>query len=653
MKRYFSIVALLLAFSVSAISQEVTVSFTGHLNNTGYCRIDSVAITDLTRNWSETIVYPDTMIVLSTLNGLAMEAAEEGLGQNTPNPFDCETRVELSLSQSENVRMQLLDVFGKIYAEYSGNLNAGAHTFDISAASPQTYVLNAVVGSRSYSIRMVNTGNGCGSSIKYAGGSDGIRAKLESANEFHPGDNMRYVGYASIEGEVVESEAVEHPQSQSEDITLNFIHCFTSYAVIEHTACDSYTWIDGNTYTATTNEPTYTLTNAAGCDSVVTLHLTIARNYTIDEQIACESYTWIDGNTYTANTDEPTITLTNAAGCDSVVNLYLTISCMPVVQTGEPTNITDSTATFSGYIVSDNGHEITERGFVYGRKAGDLSTYVQCDGDSANFSADIVGLKARRRYYYRAYATNSEGTRYGELRSFDTPFTPIIRSASFIPDGNSSCYNYNLVVDSIFYEGATVTSVNDIERVYLNMEHSYFGDLSMLLECPNGQQCLLHAYASSCTMSSLGWHCTTINNPNSKGGGNIHLGLAPDPMTSSDCYYTAGEGYAYNLTPTATTPFGLNGPTTQTTYTDPCGNTETQDVLNSGDYATFESLESLVGCPLNGEWTLYICDHLSLDNGWILEWGVFFDEDLYAPIRGDVSMPTLDLGVDPTSVSRK
>ena len=596
-----SIVALMLSV-LQVYSQEVTVRFIGRLNNANYCRVDSIAVENITRGWSETIQYPDTIIVFSSLNGMAMDVAVgQGLGQNVPNPFNCETSVELSLSQNENVRMQLLDAFGKIYAEYSGNLNAGVHTFDISAASPQTYVLNAVVGSRSYSIRMVNIGNGCGSSIKYAGGFDGIRAKLESVNEFHVGDNMRYVGYASIDGVVEESAIVEQVQASSEDITLNFTHNFESYVVVE--------------------------------------------------QIACGSYTWIDGNTYTESTDAPTVTFTNAAGYDSVVNLHLTITCLPEVQADEAADITDSTATLSGYIVTDNGLAVTERGFVYGRSINSLSNIVQVDVDSASYSANISGLKARRRYYYRAYATNSDGTRYGELRSFDTPFTPIIRSSSFIPDGGEVCYNYNLVVDSIFYEGATVTSVNDIERVYLNIEHSYLGDLSIMVQCPNGQQCLLHARGSVGTIVP-GWSLTTINNSGSNGGSNIHLGLAPDPPESNDCYYTAGEGYEYNFTPTATQPMGtnsLNNNTTSITYTDPCGNTESGiNVLDAGNYATYESLESLVGCPLNGDWTLYICDHQRADNGWIFEWGVFFDEDLFAPIRGDVSMPTLD--VSPTNI---
>ena len=53
---------------------------------------------------------------------------------------------------------------------------------------------------------------------------------------------------------------------------------YTSLAttgIDERVVCDSLKWIDGNTYFQSTNTPTYTLVNVAGCDSVVTLHLTI------------------------------------------------------------------------------------------------------------------------------------------------------------------------------------------------------------------------------------------------------------------------------------------------------------------------------------------------------------------------------------------
>jgi uncharacterized repeat protein (TIGR01451 family) len=110
--------------------------------------------------------------------------------------------------------------------------------------------------------------------------------------------------------------------------------------------CDSYTWIDGNTYTSSNNTAMHTLTNIGGCDSVVTLDLTITNSSTgIDTQTACNSYIWIDGNTYTSNNNIATHTLTNVAGCDSVVTLNLTIN---TVDTGVITTDPSITANAAG-----------------------------------------------------------------------------------------------------------------------------------------------------------------------------------------------------------------------------------------------------------------------------------------------------------------
>jgi hypothetical protein len=109
-------------------------------------------------------------------------------------------------------------------------------------------------------------------------------------------------------------------------VTLNLTILESNTGIDIQEACDAFTWIDGNTYTSDNFTATHTLTNAAGCDSVVTLNLTILESSTgIDIQEACDSYTWIDGNTYTSDNFTATHTLTNAVGCDSVVTLNLTI----------------------------------------------------------------------------------------------------------------------------------------------------------------------------------------------------------------------------------------------------------------------------------------------------------------------------------------
>ena len=111
------------------------------------------------------------------------------------------------------------------------------------------------------------------------------------------------------------------------DLTINNSVSGTDTQV----ACGSYTWIDGNTYTASNNTATFTFPNGSvnGCDSIVTLDLTINNSVSgTDIQVACGSYTWIDGNTYTASNNSATFTILNGSinGCDSTVTLDLTIN---------------------------------------------------------------------------------------------------------------------------------------------------------------------------------------------------------------------------------------------------------------------------------------------------------------------------------------
>lgn len=88
------------------------------------------------------------------------------------------------------------------------------------------------------------------------------------------------------------------------------------------TACDNFAW-QGKNYTTSQDIVTKYKT-AHGGDSIVTMHLTI--NYSTagsETQTAIGSFEW-HGETYTKSGNYKT-TLTNVAGCDSVVTLHLTI----------------------------------------------------------------------------------------------------------------------------------------------------------------------------------------------------------------------------------------------------------------------------------------------------------------------------------------
>ena len=95
--------------------------------------------------------------------------------------------------------------------------------------------------------------------------------------------------------------------------------CMPSTGMDVVDGCDSFTWIDGNIYTSSNNTATYTLINAAGCDSVVTLDLTINNVNAIvvvvdDSTLQAQSFTagimyqWVDCN----NNFAPIVGETNA-----------------------------------------------------------------------------------------------------------------------------------------------------------------------------------------------------------------------------------------------------------------------------------------------------------------------------------------------------
>ncbi len=109
-------------------------------------------------------------------------------------------------------------------------------------------------------------------------------------------------------------------------VTLQLTVNYSSAGIDVQTACDSYTWLNDNTYTEDNTSDTVHTTNGVGCDSTITLNLTIRHSTTYtDEQSACDSLTWLNTTTYTTSNSTDTVMRTNAAGCDSTITLNLTI----------------------------------------------------------------------------------------------------------------------------------------------------------------------------------------------------------------------------------------------------------------------------------------------------------------------------------------
>ena len=93
--------------------------------------------------------------------------------------------------------------------------------------------------------------------------------------------------------------------------------------------CAPFIWIDGNTYSTSNTTATHTITGGAvnGCDSIVTLNLTInqptASSTTITD---CGQYTWAANNQTYTTSGTYTHVIPNANNCDSTITLNLTIN---------------------------------------------------------------------------------------------------------------------------------------------------------------------------------------------------------------------------------------------------------------------------------------------------------------------------------------
>lgn len=201
-----------------------------------------------------------------------------------------------------------------------------------------------------------------------------------------------------------------------------------------------------------------------------------------------------------------------------------------------------------------------------------------------------------------------------------------------LPDGGT-CYESEVLYD-VFNPNQTLTSINDIIGISIVMEHSYLGEISIRLTCPSGASVLLKSYTIGNPPPP-----GSIDNACSFGGGNFDLGCAPNPGLASTCYDDWGVGWNYEFRPGAFGCFGAGGTTVPYSYTDACGQTwggpalmpsvaNAQSVVPVTPvyYGTFTTLATLLGCPLNGIWKITVCDHFYIDNGYIFNWSMSFND---------------------------
>ena len=108
---------------------------------------------------------------------------------------------------------------------------------------------------------------------------------------------------------------------------------------------------------------------------------------------------------------------------------FTTSTNLPTITTTAVSSITSSTASSGGNISADGGFSISARGVVWSTLSNptiSLSTKTTDGSGTGNFSSSLTGLSQTTNYYVRAYATNVNGTSYGNQVTFTTQSLALI-----------------------------------------------------------------------------------------------------------------------------------------------------------------------------------------------------------------------------------
>lgn len=275
----------------------------------------TVTLTDTIFGWTATCTSSATVILNNPVDLVISEIMYNPAESGT----DTTEFIEIYNNGSEAVNLNNFTCFGGDYTFPDVDLAAGAFyviTVD-SSGFYNTYGFDANgvftngLSNAGESIVLKNSGGITIDSVFYddegvwplgnssgspdGGGSSLVLCDVNSDNS----DGANWSASVSATGVIVNLlEVLASPG------VANFC-CLTTTSVDTQASCDSLEWIDGNTYYSDNNSATFTFTNSLGCDSIVTLNLTVEPEIditvmntapTLTANQTDATYQWLDCN---------------------------------------------------------------------------------------------------------------------------------------------------------------------------------------------------------------------------------------------------------------------------------------------------------------------------------------------------------------------
>ena len=152
-----------------------------------------------------------------------------------------------------------------------------------------------------------------------------------------------------------------------------------------------------------------------------------------------------DDLAYTTFTDDRCLAIGTESGKKTLTNTAVTCPTVPtlVTTTATPTSVTNVQMTLGGSIGTNGNDNITDYGFYWGTTdaCGTMAQIATSDKTGA-ISKQLTGLTAGTTYYFKAYATNGQGTSYGDVQNYKLPYKVTVSTNTGCASITNSGTNY-------------------------------------------------------------------------------------------------------------------------------------------------------------------------------------------------------------------
>ena len=419
MKKITLLIALVFVF-VQAQSQDYEISFQGIGS---FSVIDNILVENVTKGTSVNVTSNDIVHLVAPIDINKID--NPVIIRIYPNPLKNSSKIEFNMVEKGDVIIELIDITGKIISSTNTFLEAGTHTFEIKDVKSGVYTLSISSESFKYTNKIISQSNSNGPvQINYISSSSVDKTDKLHEKEFESiitiaynnGDVMRYTAYSNLLTSIItDIPNMSKVITFSSTETIPTLTTTIASLITETTASSGgnissnggATVIESGICWSTTSLPTtennkIPSTTTIGSFTSPLIGLTANTTYYI-RAYAINSQGTAYGNEISFTTSQITLSI-------------------PTITTTAISAISQTTAISGGNITSNGGALVTASGICW--NTATLPTTSNSKATSSTTSGSFTGLlstlTANTKYYVRAYATNSQGTAYGNEISFTT-----------------------------------------------------------------------------------------------------------------------------------------------------------------------------------------------------------------------------------------